>query len=98
MNNWYIKSTNSDQSYLDMVESIASPYMDYITNKLCDINTSNINSLKLEIVNIINTLPFFQFQSNGDNFYIRYNSKTTIEFNESLKSIIREIKLNKILQ
>lgn len=50
-----------------------------------------------EMKNMINELPFLTFICDRDNFYIKYNKNVNIRFSDDFKSIIREIKLDNIL-
>jgi hypothetical protein len=62
----------------------------------------NLDNVSKLFTDIINEIPILTVLSNKDingevDIYFRYNSYTLIKFNDPLKSIKREIILNKIL-
>jgi hypothetical protein len=100
MISWYIDSLVTDETYLKRVESIVKPCMEYFCDRLSNIENYELNDIKNLFKDIINELPIlvFCYDEKKDDFFFRYNSKTLIRFNESLKSISREIILNEILK
>lgn len=73
--------------------------MDYFCDRLSQIEDYDLNDIKNIFREIIEELPILEFiyNKNNDDFFLRYNSKTLIRFDDPLKSIKREIILNKIL-
>lgn len=99
MISWYIDSLNTDESYLKRVKDTVDPFMYYFCDRLSQIEDYDLNDIKNIFKEIIEELPILEFIyiEHNDDFFLRYNSKTLIRFNDPLKSIKREIILNKIL-
>lgn len=98
MISWYITSSRTDDIYLKRVKDIVEPYMDYFCDRLSQIEDYDLYDISKIFKEIIEELPILNFEYDKVNgsFFIRYNSYTLIRFNDSLKSIKREIILNKI--
>jgi hypothetical protein len=102
MISWYIDSSRNDSNYLKTVDRNVSPYMNFFCDRLSSIDIDNLDNISKLFTNIISELPILTVLSNkSDNgeidIYFRYNSFTLIRFNDPMKSIKREIILNKIL-
>jgi len=99
MISWYIDSSVTDEAYLRRVKNTVEPCMDYFCDRLSQIEDYDLNDIKNIFREIIEELPILEFiyNKNNDDFFLRYNSKTLIRFDDPLKSIKREIILNKIL-
>lgn len=99
MISWYIDSSVTDETYLRRVKNTVEHCMDYFCDRLSQIEDYDLNDIKNIFREIIEELPILEFiyNKNNDDFFLRYNSKTLIRFNDPLKSIKREIILNKIL-
>lgn len=105
MISWYIDSTRTDQPYLDQVNRIAGPCMDYLCKRLCEVDSFEINDTKRIIEEIIEELPILKIHYYGDKekleldkISINYNGQTSIKFNDNLRGVVRDIKLRKILE
>ena len=108
MLNWYIETNRTDKIYLDRVKSTVEEVMDYFCEKISLIDEDEFDEKK--IVNlckeIFDMLPILRFRKHSDFkwnkfeecFWIEYNSNTTIRFNDPLKAIKRDIRLNNILK
>ena len=100
MISWYIDSTRSDNKYINKVKETVEPYMDYFCDKLYEVDEFDINQINNLFIEILEELPILTFKVdyyNKDEFFFRYNSYTTIRFNDTVKGIKRELILNKIL-
>jgi hypothetical protein len=104
---WYIKSSRIEESYLKVVERTVGPAMDYFCDKVneTEFDGSGDGVILKVFDDIIQTMPFLTLESNvnnkyldPDDFFIRYNRDTVIRFNDGLKSIKRDIVINKILE
>jgi hypothetical protein len=98
--NWYIDSTRTDGKYLDIVNRTVEPCMEYFCNRISEIEDVELNDILKTFKDILEELPFLTLVTKKDlvdDFYIRYNSTTFIRFIDPLKSIRRDIILNKIL-
>ena len=74
--------------------------MDYFCDRISNMSYGNKfdNEEILRVAEeVINELPFLTFMTRDVEFWIKYNSYTQIRFDDGLKSIKREIVLNKIL-
>ncbi len=99
MINWEIdtKGVTFSDIYITKVKETISPYMDIFCIKLNELIIIDKDSLINEMKVMINQLPFLTFMYDKDNFYIKYNKNINIKFSDGFKLIIREIKLNNIL-
>jgi hypothetical protein len=99
MISWYIDSSNTDEVYLKRVKNTVEPCMDFFCDRLSQIEDYDLNDIKNMFKDIIEELPIltFVYDKQTDIFYFRYNKNTLIKFDDPLKSIKREIILNKIL-
>ncbi len=104
MLSWYIDSSRNDKNYLDIVKRTVEPCMDYLCDRLSEIEDYDLNDLNRFFKEIVDELPILTFYINKDiydniedGFHFRYNNFTTIKFNDGVKGVRREIILNKIL-
>ena len=105
MISWYIDSSRTDKAYLNQVNKIAGPCMDYFCKRLYEVDQFEINDIKRIFEEIIEELPILNIVYNGDKeklepdkIAIDYNGYTIIRFNDNLRGVVRDIKLRKILE
>ena len=103
---WYIDSDINNKNYIVRVKANVTDPINYLIDKIELMKFSTKDSFLIEFDKTINDLPIlkFDYSEKGkypypekDEFFIIYNSYTNIRFSESLTSILREIKLNNIL-
>ena len=96
---WYIDSRSTDEKYISRVRQTVEYCMDHLCDRLSNLKEIEIEVIEKVFKDIIEELPIltFCYDKQKDEFYCRYNSSTTIRFDDPLKSIKREIILNKIL-
>lgn len=102
MLNWYIDSSRREKNYLDVVNRTVEPFMNYFCDRVSEIEDYDLDDLNSIFKDIVDELPILTFESNRyyieeGSFIIRYNACTIIKLNDPLRSIKREILLNKIL-
>lgn len=97
---WYIETDRIEDSYLNKVNELVKPCMDHFCKRLSEVKFSIIDREFIfnEMLKIVEELPFLTFSTNDNDFWIKYNSHTSIRFNDELKPIIRDIKLKKVLE
>ena len=110
MISWYIDSSNNNEVYLKKVNEVIEPCMNWLEKRLYELYNDNkhfdheydeYNKIGILLSEIIEEIPILKFcygiNINDPEIYLRYNSSTIIRFNDGLKGLIREIRLNKIL-
>ena len=100
MISWYIQTDRIEDNYLNKVNEVVKPCMDHFCERLCETKFTIIDREFIfnEMLKIVEELPFLAFSTNDNDFWIKYNSHTSIRFNDELKPIIRDIKLKKVLE
>lgn len=98
---WYLTSSKTDDKYLKKVSEIVSPTMDYLCDKLYEIDYKGdlSESHIIECFDeIICELPILKLDKINDELVIRYNSYTHIKFTDTFKSLKRDIVISKLLE
>ena len=95
---WYIDSTIIDSRYLSVVESTVGDIMNFFVKRLDEVDI-DFNILDKEFEKILNELPFMKFHNDKNgNFWFEYNRYTDIKFIDTMKSVKRDLVLDKILK
>ena len=102
MISWYIDTNpvyggRPSEIYLNRVKETVEPCMNYLCDRLSEVEDYDINDLEILYREIVEELPILSFINDGDEFYFRYNSYTIIRFRDPLKSIKRDILINRLL-
>lgn len=101
---WVIEYSHTSPNYIktpkvkEEIESLTSGVIDYIFSKLKknsdDLTLNNVNGILFEL---LDELPIMSPTIDNGVFKLRYNKFITVKLIDPVKSIYREIKLNKLL-
>ena len=102
MIDWYVEISESapdgfkGDKYLAEVIKTASPCMNYLCNRLMEMEDFTLESMEKIFSEIIEELPIMRGNRYGDEFVIKYNRWVDIKLTDTTKQIYRDIKLEKI--
>lgn len=104
MLNWYIeilpwapKSFNNDKKIKNNINCIITHIMNIFHEKLFELEEVNLKNAGKVLIDIIDEMPIMKADMQNGELIIRYNRFVNVKLKDPLKSIYRDIKLNKLL-
>lgn len=100
---WVIEYSHTSPNYVKIpkvkkeIESLTSGVIDYIFSKLEKSDELTLNNVNGILFDLLDELPIMSPTLDNGEFKIRYNKFITVKLIDPVKSIYREIKLNKLL-
>lgn len=100
---WVIEYSHTSPNYVKIpkvkkeIESLTSGVIDYIFSKLEKSDELTLNNINGILFDLLDELPIMSPTLDNGEFKIRYNKFITVKLIDPVKSIYREIKLNKLL-
>lgn len=100
---WVIEYSHTSPNYVKIpkvkkeIESLTSGVIDYIFSKLEKSDELTLNNINGILFDLLDELPIMSPTLDNGEFKLRYNKFITVKLIDPVKSIYREIKLNKLL-
>lgn len=100
---WVIEYSHTSPNYVKIpkvkkeIESLTSGVIDYIFSKLEKSDELTLNNVNGILFDLLDELPIMSPTLDNGEFKLRYNKFITVKLIDPVKSIYREIKLNKLL-